>query len=186
MSWIAGFQFIKMQGPQIPSKSVRMGVIDRPGVNGVAFRQGPLKAGEITLRTTEKIADLAHRPRRRRRRLPVAAGLHVYYHRRYWPHDIQRDDPRRLRRARSARPDVGACGNQSFSAWSLGRQAHRLRCQRLKTIFTGCGSGIAGATAGSSPKTSRLSNARRPSPRPSARQRFNTTTARANGKTATL
>ncbi len=48
MSWIAGFEFIKMQGPQIPQKAVRMGIIDRPGTDGVAFREGPLKVPEIT------------------------------------------------------------------------------------------------------------------------------------------
>lgn len=59
MSSIGTFEFLRMQGPQIPLLASAVEIIDRHGVDGIASRIDALKAEEIILYTTEGVEDLA-------------------------------------------------------------------------------------------------------------------------------
>ena len=59
MSSIGAYDFVRMEGPQIPALASAVEIIDRPGVNGIASRIDALKAEEITVYTTEAMTLLA-------------------------------------------------------------------------------------------------------------------------------
>jgi len=58
-SSIGTFEFLQMQGPQIPLLASAVEIIDRPGTDGVASRVDALKAEEITIYTVEGVVNLA-------------------------------------------------------------------------------------------------------------------------------
>lgn len=59
-SGIGSINFLRMEGPQIPSLAAAVEIIDRPGVDGTASRVDALKAEEITVYTTEGMTSLAN------------------------------------------------------------------------------------------------------------------------------
>ena len=59
MSSIGTINFIKMSGPDIPKLAAAVEIIDRPGVDGTASRVDALKAEELTVYTTEAVADIS-------------------------------------------------------------------------------------------------------------------------------
>lgn len=59
MSSIGTFEFLRMEGPQIPLLASAVEIIDRSGTDGVASRVDALKAEEITEYTIAGVAYLA-------------------------------------------------------------------------------------------------------------------------------
>jgi hypothetical protein len=59
MSYIGAVNFVKMEGPQVPSLAAAVEIIDRDGVDSVATRIDALKAEDITKYTTEAVANLS-------------------------------------------------------------------------------------------------------------------------------
>lgn len=58
-SSIGDFNFLQMQGPQIPLLASAVEIIDRAGTDGTASRIDALKAEELTIYTIEGIQYLA-------------------------------------------------------------------------------------------------------------------------------
>ena len=58
-SGIGAFDFIKMEGPQIPTLAEAVEIIDRAGTDGTGNRLNALKAEDITKYTTEGVTLLA-------------------------------------------------------------------------------------------------------------------------------
>ncbi len=58
MGSISSFDFLRIEGPQIPLLASDIQIIDRPGTDGVAFRANALKAEELVLRTIEGLSSL--------------------------------------------------------------------------------------------------------------------------------
>lgn len=58
-SSIGTFEFLRMEGPQIPSLASFVEIIDRAGVDGTAFRIDALKAEELTIYTIEGVSYLS-------------------------------------------------------------------------------------------------------------------------------
>ena len=59
MSTIGSFSFIRMTGPQIPALALAVEPINRPAVDGVAFRDDARKVREIMLETIATSTTLA-------------------------------------------------------------------------------------------------------------------------------
>ena len=59
MSSIGTFEFLQMQGPQIPLLAKAVEIIDRAATDGTADRIDALKAEELTIYTIEGVEDLA-------------------------------------------------------------------------------------------------------------------------------
>lgn len=58
MSSIGAFEFLRMEGPQIPLLASAIEIIDRPGTDGEAFRVDALKAEELTVYTIEGVSSV--------------------------------------------------------------------------------------------------------------------------------
>lgn len=54
-SSIGTFEFLQMQGPQIPLLASAVEIIDRAGTDGTAYRVDALKAEELTIYTIEGV-----------------------------------------------------------------------------------------------------------------------------------
>ena len=59
MSSIGALTFINMTGPQLPALASHIEAIDRPGVNGEAFRENAKKVQGIQVQTTMWVVSLA-------------------------------------------------------------------------------------------------------------------------------
>ena len=58
MSFIGAFEFLRMEGPQVPKLAAAVAIIDRQGTNSIASRVDALKAEEITVYTLEGITSV--------------------------------------------------------------------------------------------------------------------------------
>ena len=57
-SYIGAFEFLRMEGPQVPLLAAAVAIIDRQGTNGTADRVDALKAEEITVYTIEGVTSI--------------------------------------------------------------------------------------------------------------------------------
>ncbi len=58
MGYIGAFEFLRMEGPQIPLLAAAVAIIDRQGTNGTGSRVDALKAEEITKYTIEGVTSI--------------------------------------------------------------------------------------------------------------------------------
>ena len=59
MSAIGAYTFLQMTGPQVPARAAAVEVIERPGVDGSAFREEAQKVPELILNTLAAATTLA-------------------------------------------------------------------------------------------------------------------------------